>query len=193
MIAEISPILPGYDDAMLAQNSNLRIMRRNRGRYRSTLLIVLLGAVLGFAVTMCLLGISSFPSTSTATNGPLDPTVDRHGCRLRKSLTHRDLLQSTRLQSDLNPTTSQQPDKRKSTGRNLVFVGVMTAQKYVDSRAVTINQTWGQGVPGRIAYFVSENTKSAFNSLPLVKLKVCRKCHNLLFFLLKNSIFFKGN
>ncbi len=173
---------------MLAQHSSLRIMRRTRSRYGSTTVpLVLLGVALGFALTMCLLAFSSFPSTSgiSSSKGPLEPQLASQCSRLKAARNHRDLRQfqlssdtgSTRWSPDLFSTTSQSPDSRRGTGRNLAFVGVMTAQKYVDTRAVTIHQTWGQSTPGRTVYFVSESTKSNFSGLPLVKLKVISSRH----------------
>lgn len=56
---------------------------------------------------------------------------------------------------------------------NLVFVGVMTAQKYLSSRAVAVYETWGRELPGRIAFFSSESSTipNERKDLPLVRLK----------------------
>ncbi|KAI3389052.1 hypothetical protein SNEBB_005927 [Seison nebaliae] len=57
-------------------------------------------------------------------------------------------------------------DKRK------VFIGVMTAQKFLDSRAVAVFDTWAQRIPGRVAFFSKHHSYSHYNipfiSLPLV-------------------------
>lgn len=34
----------------------------------------------------------------------------------------------------------------------------MTAQRYIDSRAVAIYDTWGQGAPGGLLFFSSDGT-----------------------------------
>lgn len=56
-----------------------------------------------------------------------------------------------------------------SADRKLLFIGVMTAQKYLDTRALAIHNTWGQTVPGKLIFFSSSSSRSNF-SLPLVPL-----------------------
>ncbi|XP_011309652.1 chondroitin sulfate synthase 1 isoform X2 [Fopius arisanus] len=58
------------------------------------------------------------------------------------------------------------------TGKNLVFVGVMTAHKYLGTRAKAVWETWGKTVPGKIAFFSSEFSTLPVNTgdLPLVAL-----------------------
>ncbi|KAG1679324.1 Chondroitin sulfate synthase 1 [Nymphon striatum] len=53
---------------------------------------------------------------------------------------------------------------------NLMFVGVMTAAKFLDSRAAAVYDTWGKTVPGRIAFFTSQNSKTNSN-IPIVPLE----------------------
>lgn len=55
---------------------------------------------------------------------------------------------------------------------NLVFVGVMTAEKYLNTRAKAVYETWGKEVPGQIAFFSSEYSRVPNNckDLPLVSL-----------------------
>lgn len=57
--------------------------------------------------------------------------------------------------------------------QSLVFVGVMTAQKYLPTRAVAVYETWGQELPGRIAFFSSEVSTPPDNrpDLPLIRLR----------------------
>lgn len=52
---------------------------------------------------------------------------------------------------------------------NLLFVGVMTASKYLETRAKAVYETWGQEVPGKIKFFSSETSIS--NTIPLVALE----------------------
>lgn len=63
--------------------------------------------------------------------------------------------------------------KNQMNQDNLVFVGVMTAQKYLSSRAVAVFETWGRELPGKIAFFSSETSTvpSHRKDLPLVRLK----------------------
>lgn len=55
-----------------------------------------------------------------------------------------------------------------NSNNNLLFVGVMTAAKYVNSRAKTVYETWGKNVPGKIIFFSSEFSYS--NEIPLIGL-----------------------
>ena len=56
-----------------------------------------------------------------------------------------------------------EPNKR------LVMIGVMTASKYLDTRALMIHSTWGKRVPGKLHFFSSAGSTSNHN-LPLVAL-----------------------
>lgn len=60
------------------------------------------------------------------------------------------------------------PEILNDSENNLLFVGVMTAAKYLDSRAKAVYNTWGRNVPGKIAFFSSEFSYST--SIPLVPL-----------------------
>lgn len=62
---------------------------------------------------------------------------------------------------------------RGGSSSSLLFVGVMTAQKYLDTRAVAVYDTWGKEIPGSIAFFSSASSTLSANSsyLPLVRLK----------------------
>lgn len=55
----------------------------------------------------------------------------------------------------------------------LVFVGVMTALKYLDTRAVAVYDTWGRALPGRVAFFSSEvsTLPASRPDLPLIRLR----------------------
>ncbi|PAV83792.1 hypothetical protein WR25_17633 [Diploscapter pachys] len=55
--------------------------------------------------------------------------------------------------------------------KNLVLIGIMTAQKYVDTRAYHVWRTWAQFMPGKVLFFVAENTVSVHPDLPLIRLK----------------------
>ncbi|XP_031827747.1 chondroitin sulfate synthase isoform X1 [Nomia melanderi] len=59
-----------------------------------------------------------------------------------------------------------------SSSTSLVFVGVMTASKYLDTRAKAVYETWGKELPGKIAFFSSESSTVPTNcpELPLVAL-----------------------
>lgn len=55
-----------------------------------------------------------------------------------------------------------------NSDKTLLFVGVMTAEKYLTTRAKAVYETWGSDLPGRIAFFSSEVSYS--EDLPLVAL-----------------------
>lgn len=56
--------------------------------------------------------------------------------------------------------------------RNFLYVGVMTAKKYLDSRAVAAHRTWTRTIPGKVEFFSSErsDTVPLPVSLPVVSL-----------------------
>ncbi|CAB3386551.1 Hypothetical predicted protein [Cloeon dipterum] len=56
-----------------------------------------------------------------------------------------------------------------NSSKSLLFVGVMTAQKYLDTRAKAVYDTWGRELPGRMAFF-SSGTSETNLSIPLVAL-----------------------
>ncbi|KFM68678.1 Chondroitin sulfate synthase 1, partial [Stegodyphus mimosarum] len=47
-----------------------------------------------------------------------------------------------------------------SEDKKLLFIGVMTAQKYLETRALAIHNTWGQTVPGKLIFFSSSSSRS---------------------------------
>ncbi|KAI1693378.1 fringe-like domain-containing protein [Ditylenchus destructor] len=54
----------------------------------------------------------------------------------------------------------------------LLLVGVMTASKYVDSRAWTVWRTWASTIPGKLLFFVAQDTVSRHEEkMPLIHLK----------------------
>lgn len=57
----------------------------------------------------------------------------------------------------------------RAYNKNLLFVGVMTAAKYLDTRAKAVYNTWGRQVPGKVMFYSSEVSYSKF--VPLVALK----------------------
>ncbi|XP_063233384.1 chondroitin sulfate synthase 1 [Bacillus rossius redtenbacheri] len=61
------------------------------------------------------------------------------------------------------------PQPRSSPQRELVLVGVMTAQKYLRTRAVAVRDTWGRELAGRVLFFSSWGSRAP-PGLPLVAL-----------------------
>ncbi|CAD6190874.1 unnamed protein product [Caenorhabditis auriculariae] len=55
--------------------------------------------------------------------------------------------------------------------RGLMLVAIMTAARYVDTRAYNVWKTWAQHVPGKVLFFVAEGTESIHPEMPLIRLK----------------------
>ena len=49
-------------------------------------------------------------------------------------------------------------------GNKLLFIGVMTAEKYLDTRAEAINRTWASDIRGDVEFFMSSNASLQYNS-----------------------------
>ncbi|XP_049298887.1 chondroitin sulfate synthase 1 isoform X2 [Anopheles funestus] len=81
-------------------------------------------------------------------------------CNTINSMKQKSALDIIGLQPSELPTNSQ---------NNLVFVGVMTAKDFLQGRARAVYETWGKRVPGKIAFFSSQD--SVAPDLPLVALK----------------------
>ena len=54
--------------------------------------------------------------------------------------------------------------------KGFMFVGVMTAKKYIDSRVVAAYNTWARTINGRVAFFSSEGSTSKYD-VPVIALK----------------------
>jgi chondroitin sulfate synthase len=74
-------------------------------------------------------------------------------------------LQSVKSSLNLNNIVFKNIDPAKS----LVFIGVMTAQKYLDTRAKSVYETWGRNIPGKMSFFSRSGSSSAYD-IPLVSL-----------------------
>lgn len=127
------------------------VMRKRRG-LGSALLGLVLGLILGFLILSYRLVVTNRQQQVTIwTSMP--------GLRsLPRALTHN--------------IPELKDNEINSSSSNLVFVGVMTAQKYLDTRAKAVYETWGRELPGKIAFFSSESSTVPKNcpDLPLVPL-----------------------
>lgn len=54
--------------------------------------------------------------------------------------------------------------------KQLLFVGIMTAEKFLNSRASGVYNTWGKTVPGKVVFFAGNESGDSTISLPLVAL-----------------------
>ncbi|XP_046431299.1 chondroitin sulfate synthase 1 isoform X2 [Neodiprion fabricii] len=137
-------------------------MRKKRGP-RSALLGLVLGFVGGFLVANFRLVI------------PLDkvrPSNDSF-CPGAPSRHHQRVTLDYRAKLEpMDIVKLPKEDNVSNSATNLLFVGVMTARKYLDTRAKAVFETWGSELPGKIAFFSSETSTAPDNcpDLPLVAL-----------------------
>ncbi|KAI6182876.1 Hexosyltransferase [Aphelenchoides bicaudatus] len=68
-------------------------------------------------------------------------------------------------------TMNSRPSSEPSNNKQLLLVGIMTAAKYIDTRAIDVWRTWAQKIPGKVLFFVAEDTVSAHPELPIIRLK----------------------
>uniref|UniRef100_A0A4W5NC73 N-acetylgalactosaminyl-proteoglycan 3-beta-glucuronosyltransferase n=1 Tax=Hucho hucho TaxID=62062 RepID=A0A4W5NC73_9TELE len=54
-----------------------------------------------------------------------------------------------------------------SKPRHFLYVGVMTAKKYLDSRAVAAHRTWTSSIPGKVDFFSSEGSETVPLPIPV--------------------------
>nr|CAH7728884.1 unnamed protein product [Callosobruchus chinensis] len=59
-------------------------------------------------------------------------------------------------------------ENRRAFNKNLLFVGVITAARYLDTRAKSVYDTWGSEISGKVTFFSSEGSNSGY--VPLVAL-----------------------
>ncbi|GBP61743.1 Chondroitin sulfate synthase 1 [Eumeta japonica] len=116
-------------------------MRRSRWANAAAGLVA--GLVLGLLLKLCLRPPHAAPSVCA-----------------RATASESDPLELVGLAADEKPATSN---------RTLVFVGVMTAAQYLETRARAVHETWARELPGRLAFFSSAGSRAA--GLPLVPLR----------------------
>uniref|UniRef100_T1J359 Hexosyltransferase n=1 Tax=Strigamia maritima TaxID=126957 RepID=T1J359_STRMM len=115
----------------------------NKNQKYPTILGVLIGTVMGFFIT----------------------------ARIRTSILSGNIMSFTcSSEAIIGALRNQDVVISDNDGKNLVFVGVMTAEKFLETRAVAVYETWGQTLPGKLAFFSSETSKTEAD-IPLVRLK----------------------
>ncbi|KAL6435518.1 hypothetical protein ACFW04_005474 [Cataglyphis niger] len=127
-------------------------MRKRRG-LGSAFLGLFVGLILGFLILSYRLTVSNQQQQFTIwTSMP--------GLRSPPKASVRNM---PRLKDD---------ERINSSTTSLLFVGVMTAEKYLDTRAKAVYESWGKELPGKIAFFSSESSTVPENcpDLPLVPL-----------------------
>jgi len=90
-----------------------------------------------------------------------------------KELSYNEAHLSIQKRHDTNTNTNTNNNIKIYTDieadKNLVFIGVMTAQKYLDTRAKSVFNTWGKTIPGKMSFFSRSGSSSQFD-IPLVSL-----------------------
>ncbi|KAF4531602.1 hypothetical protein B566_EDAN010068 [Ephemera danica] len=162
--ADLSPALYHHATELVAYRPLRRYLPRMPARRPSpserrglrALFGVFLGSFLGFLVASQLRSVllgqegSVNGSCSSLQNSHRSPSM---------SATEEDLVFAGLRASDTVHNSS----------RALLFVGVMTAQKYLDTRAKAVYETWGRELPGRMAFFSSATSVTSAR-IPLVRL-----------------------
>lgn len=72
----------------------------------------------------------------------------------------------------LRHIVDRRPLSQELQTKGFIFAGVMTAGKFLGSRASVVYNTWGKSLSGKVEFFAGNNTANAINSegLPLVSL-----------------------
>ncbi|KAJ8937488.1 hypothetical protein NQ314_011878 [Rhamnusium bicolor] len=68
----------------------------------------------------------------------------------------------------ITPVQLINEENARASNKNLLFVGIMTAAKYLDTRAKAVYDTWGREVPGKVMFYSSEHSYS--DHVPLISL-----------------------
>ncbi|XP_034757933.2 chondroitin sulfate synthase 1-like [Acipenser ruthenus] len=123
---------------------------------------VLLGLVVGFTLASFVI----LPRATELKNAG-QKRASTGGCGLQRGL-RRDYsgAQVWQPQQDNSVLSTDKPVPRS---KNFLFVGVMTAQKYLDNRVVAAHRTWAQTIPGKVAFFSSEGSDLSL-PIPVVAL-----------------------
>ncbi|KAM6195843.1 chondroitin sulfate synthase 1 [Sarcoramphus papa] len=118
------------------------------GRGRRAWLSVLLGLVLGFVLASRLV----LPRASELAAAARPRRARPQGCRPPPA------------------AAAAAPLRRPGPpAQSFLFVGVMTAQKYLRSRAVAAHRTWSKTIPGKVEFFSSEGSDTSI-PIPIVAL-----------------------
>lgn len=70
-------------------------------------------------------------------------------------------------QEEIEEQSVDEPSHGGLHAKHFLFVGVMTAKKYLDSRAVAAYKTWAPSIPGKVEFFSSHGSDSVPLPFPL--------------------------
>ncbi|XP_023669690.2 chondroitin sulfate synthase 1 [Paramormyrops kingsleyae] len=127
------------------------------GRSRRAWFSVLLGLILGFILASRLI----LPRATELKKAAHNRKAGAGGCGMRGVARVRWV---DGLRGD------EQDAAKPLAASGFLFIGVMTAQKYLKSRAVAAHRTWAQTIPGKVEFFSSEGSDTSI-PIPIVTLK----------------------
>lgn len=81
----------------------------------------------------------------------------------------RELEKEKKIRETKPPNITKIHLDKPPQGQNAIFIGVMTAEKYLDTRAVAAYQTWVKTIPGEVVFFSREGSMSKYD-IPVVAL-----------------------
>uniref|UniRef100_A0A3P8T1V6 Hexosyltransferase n=1 Tax=Amphiprion percula TaxID=161767 RepID=A0A3P8T1V6_AMPPE len=84
-----------------------------------------------------------------------------------QSLKHRDPFIQEEDRSFSAGNSSGDTDRAVSRPKHFLFVGVMTAKKYLSSRAVAAYETWTSSIPGKVEFFSSAGSDTIRMPVPV--------------------------
>lgn len=98
---------------------------------------------------------------------PCMPTFSRSGCCMEtlELMENNPVISENENKESTNRVYIEEADEK-----GFVFVGIMTAKKYLDSRVVAAYNTWARSINGKVMFFSSENSHSSYD-VPIVSLK----------------------
>ncbi|XP_028728647.1 chondroitin sulfate synthase 1 [Peromyscus leucopus] len=133
-------------------------------RGRRAWLSMLLGLVLGFVLASRLV----LPRASELKRVGPRRRPSPEGCRPGQSASQPGGARGDARGAQLWPHSSAAEGVPRD--RNFLFVGVMTAQKYLQTRAVAAYRTWSKTIPGKVEFFSSEGSDTSI-PIPIVPLR----------------------
>uniref|UniRef100_A0A4W5QZM8 N-acetylgalactosaminyl-proteoglycan 3-beta-glucuronosyltransferase n=1 Tax=Hucho hucho TaxID=62062 RepID=A0A4W5QZM8_9TELE len=125
------------------------------GRSRRAWFSVLLGLVVGFTLASRLI----LPKATELKKSGQKRKANPAGCGLNRGVLWPP--------QDNGFSATEKPVPRSN---NFLYVGVMTAQKYLNNRAIAAHRTWAQTIPGHVEFFSSEGSDTTI-PIPIVALR----------------------
>ncbi|MCJ8742575.1 hypothetical protein PDJAM_G00083610 [Pangasius djambal] len=137
---------------------------------------VMVGLLLGFTAASWLLvpRVTELKKTSVCSPYSLGKVSEM----VRTPITNEAWHESQRNPSSSRERSYEEVDEEQSVDkpshggpiprpRHFLYVGVMTAKKYLDSRAVAAYKTWAPSIPGKVEFFSSHGSDSVPLPFPL--------------------------